>query len=151
MKKLTQQQLAELADISTTFLGEIERGKKMPGLNVLIQIINALDISADWLLRDEVESSKTLVLNDITQKLDALTPNQRKCIADIIDAYIKNISKIYKKRRFSKEPSFSLSVILCITDIVCKSFVCIADTVCHISRAVCRTFNNVTDCRILTC
>lgn len=91
IKKLTQQQLAELADISTTFLGEIERGQKMPGLNVLIQIINALDISADWLLRDEVASSKTLVLNDITEKLEALTPNQRKCIADIIDAYIKNI------------------------------------------------------------
>lgn len=91
IKKLTQQQLAELADISTTFLGEIERGKKMPGLNVLIQIINALDISADWLLRDEVESSKTIVLNDITEKLEPLTPGQRKCIADIIDAYIKNL------------------------------------------------------------
>lgn len=90
-KELTQEMLAEMADIGVMYLGEIERGKKMPSMNVFAKIVNALGVSADYLLRDEVFSGKGYVLNDITQKLEPLSPQQRKVVADILDAYIKNL------------------------------------------------------------
>ena len=90
-KKLTQEALAEIADIGVMYLGEIERGQKMPSLNILIKIIEALDVSADYLLRDEVDSGKEYVLDDITRKLLPLTPQQRKTASDILDAYISNL------------------------------------------------------------
>ncbi len=90
-RRFTQEQLAEKSNISNVYMGEIERGVKMPSIPVLIDIIEALDVSADFLLRDSIASGIPFVNNEITQKLDKLTPKQRKAVLDIIDAYIKNI------------------------------------------------------------
>ena len=93
-KKWTQEYLAEKADISVIYIGEIERGIKMPSLNVFLRIVEAMNISVDYLLRDEISSAKMYVMNDITEKLERLTPQQRKTVSDIIDAYLKNISEL---------------------------------------------------------
>lgn len=90
-KGYTRQILAEQAGTGEVYLGEIERGLKMPSLNTFIRIVEALDISADYLLRDELTSGKTFVFDEITQKLKSLTPKQRKTASDILDAYIKNL------------------------------------------------------------
>lgn len=90
-KGYTQEALAELADIGVMYLGEIERGIKMPSMNIFIKLVEALDISADYVLRDELSSGKEYVFDEITKKLDKLTPQQRKTATDILDAYIRNI------------------------------------------------------------
>ena len=43
-KKLTQEQLSELCDISQDYLSEIERGKKTPSLKRFILIAEKLEI-----------------------------------------------------------------------------------------------------------
>lgn len=90
-KGYTQQALAVQADIGEVYLGEIERGLKMPSMNSFIKIIEALDISADYVLRDELTSGIAFIFDEITDKLKGLTPQQRKTAADILDAYIKNL------------------------------------------------------------
>ena len=90
-KGLSRRELATTADIGEVYLGEIERGLKMPSLNFFIKITEALDIPADYILRDELTSGKTYIYDDITNKLNGLTPKQRKTASDILDAYIRNI------------------------------------------------------------
>lgn len=90
-KGVTQQELSRAADINEMYLSEIERGIKMPSLIVFTKLVVALDISADYVLRDFMPSGKEYVYDEITQKLDGLTPHQRKTAADILDAYIKNL------------------------------------------------------------
>ena len=46
-KGLTQSALAEKAEIGDYYLGEIERGIKLPSMNLFIKLIEALEISAD--------------------------------------------------------------------------------------------------------
>ena len=46
-RKQTLETLAEAADIGLVYLGEIERGIKMPSLKTFIKLVNALDVSAD--------------------------------------------------------------------------------------------------------
>ena len=87
---LTQEALAEKADIGLMYFGEIERGVKMPSMNVFIKIIEALGISADYVLRNEVSSGKEYVFDEMTKKLEKLTPQQRKTATAILDAYIQN-------------------------------------------------------------
>ena len=43
-RNLTQEQLSELCNISTDYLSEIERGKKVPSLKRFILIVEALEI-----------------------------------------------------------------------------------------------------------
>lgn len=90
-KGFSRQILAEKAETGEVYLGEIERGLKMPSLSTFIRIVDALDLSADYLLRDELPSGKEFVLNEITQKLQHLTPKQRKTAVDILDAYLRNL------------------------------------------------------------
>jgi transcriptional regulator with XRE-family HTH domain len=90
-KGYTQQALANKAGIGLMYLGEIERGIKMPSLSVFIKIVDALDISADYVLRDELKSGEQYVYDDLTSKLTPLSPGQRKAAAEILDAYIRNL------------------------------------------------------------
>lgn len=92
MTKLTQEQLAEKLGIGTTYISDIERGAKFPSLSLFIKIVDALGASSDFILRGEIEAGKNCVYDDITRKLDGLTPKQRLGVADLIDAYIKNLN-----------------------------------------------------------
>jgi transcriptional regulator with XRE-family HTH domain len=44
-QKLTQEDLAERADISVSFLSMIERGERAPHIETLVKIAHALDVS----------------------------------------------------------------------------------------------------------
>ncbi len=92
MVKLTQEQLAEKVGIGTTYISDIERGAKFPSLSLFIKIVDALGVSSDFILRGEIEAGKNCVYDDITKKLDGLTPKQRLGVAELIDAYIKNLN-----------------------------------------------------------
>lgn len=48
---LTQAQLAEAAELSSTYLGIIERGENVPTLTVILQIAAALDLHPMELFR----------------------------------------------------------------------------------------------------
>ena len=87
----TQEKLAEMADMSSAYLGEIERGKKVIGLDKFINIINALGLSADYVLCNELQSGEPYVFDDLTAMLKDLEPKQRKTVLDIVDGYLKNI------------------------------------------------------------
>ncbi|MFT3736416.1 MAG: helix-turn-helix transcriptional regulator [Rhodocyclaceae bacterium] len=48
--RLSQEQLAERADLNRSYVGEIERGVAMPSLATLIKLLTALDVTASSLL-----------------------------------------------------------------------------------------------------
>ncbi|MBE6542036.1 MAG: helix-turn-helix transcriptional regulator [Ruminococcaceae bacterium] len=87
----TQEVLAEKVDMAPTYISDIERGIKTPSLNTLVDLIKELEVSADYVLQGSLDSGKEHIYNDITQKLDILTPKQRRFIADFIDGYIKSL------------------------------------------------------------
>jgi transcriptional regulator with XRE-family HTH domain len=49
---LTQEQLAERAGISATYVGFVERGDSVPSLTVILQIAGALELKPAELLKD---------------------------------------------------------------------------------------------------
>lgn len=51
-KKITQESLAELADIHTSYIGQIERGLRYPSLKVLFKIADALNVKPAELLKN---------------------------------------------------------------------------------------------------
>lgn len=91
MKGYTRQVLAGKADIGEVYLGEIERGLKMPSINSFIKLVETLEVSADYVLRDELTSGQEYIFDEITERLKNLTPRQRKTAVDILEAYLNNI------------------------------------------------------------
>lgn len=54
VKKLTQEQLAERADISASFMGHIERGSRIASLDTLMKLCAALGVTPNDLLSVDV-------------------------------------------------------------------------------------------------
>ncbi len=90
-KGYTQQAVVKMAGIGTMYLGEIERGLKMPSLSSFVKIIEALEVSADYVLRDELSAGQNYIYDELTQRLNGLTPKQRKAAVEILDAYLRNL------------------------------------------------------------
>jgi transcriptional regulator with XRE-family HTH domain len=56
-KRLSQEQLAARADLHWTYVSGVERGLRNPGLNTLVRLANALDVSLPELLADLIAQS----------------------------------------------------------------------------------------------
>ena len=85
----TQDQLAEKVDVSLEYISEIERGLKTPSMQVFIKLVEVLDVSADYLLRDTVSTRNLYGDKQIGARLERLTPKQRVALMALIDTYIE--------------------------------------------------------------
>ena len=56
IKRLTQEQLAELIDVHENYIGRIETGKQNVTIKTLNRIANALNIKLTRLLEDKTEN-----------------------------------------------------------------------------------------------
>ena len=71
---LTQENLAEMAKISTAYMGQVKRGEKRLSLENFVNIANALNCSTDELLRDSTinnASARTREISNIIQNLSS--------------------------------------------------------------------------------
>lgn len=93
-KGLTIEQLAERVGLSTNYLGDVERGKKLPSMATLIRIVNVLDISADELLKDDVNRADYLVDAEISARMAHLTQRQRVAVLGMLDSILKEIPNL---------------------------------------------------------
>ncbi len=93
-KKLRQEDLAEKAGLSANYIGMVERGEKTPSLETFINIVNALDVSADMVLSDVVDTGYTVKNSMLNEKLSKLTAEDRAKIYEVIDTLVKHSTQI---------------------------------------------------------
>lgn len=84
-KGLSQEQLAEMADISVTHMSHIETGNTKLSLPVFVTIAEALHVRTDELLNDPAPDRDS-ILRELSAVIDVCTPQQARCIADIVNA-----------------------------------------------------------------
>lgn len=90
-RAFTQEQLAEKLDISVEYVSQIERGLKIPSMQIFIKLVELLDVSADYLLRDSISTRNLYGDKQIGNKLEKLTPKQRVALEALIDTYIEHL------------------------------------------------------------
>jgi len=84
---LTQECLAELAKISTPYMGQIERGEKGLSLENFVNIANALKCSTDELLRDTTENNINARISEIQQIIKNLSPSETEKLIEIMKIF----------------------------------------------------------------
>ncbi|MDO4865022.1 MAG: helix-turn-helix transcriptional regulator [Clostridia bacterium] len=70
--QLTQEQLAEKAGVSNSFIGHIERGEKKASVETVVALCNAMSISPSVLLQDSLSDAviqSQLSFNEENQQL----------------------------------------------------------------------------------
>ena len=87
----TQEELAEILEISPSFLSHIETGKRKPGFDTLIQIAKCLNMSLDYLILDEdLEKNvkDVIYIKEIYKKIKLVDEDTRKKLIEVIDIII---------------------------------------------------------------
>ena len=81
-KKYTLEQLAERLDVSTTFIGQIERATGKPSLETLVKIANALEVSTDELLFDGLgeKAAESHFLKKVQELTAAFTQREKNIV-----------------------------------------------------------------------
>lgn len=83
--RLTQEELAERADLTTQTISTAETGKKALRPENIIRICAALDISPDYLLLGKISEGDLSILS---QKVSQLSPEQYRHLEDVVDSFI---------------------------------------------------------------
>lgn len=83
--RLSQEELAEIADVSPQLLSTAERGTKAIRPENLLKLSTALGVSTDYLLTGDI-IDKDLSL--ITKKLENISVDQIRTIEQILDSSI---------------------------------------------------------------
>ena len=84
--QLTQEELAEIIDISPTHMSVIERGVKTPKLDTFVKIVNALNISSDALLQDVIAPINDNILSELSTRIGGLSQKEQNRILNAIRA-----------------------------------------------------------------
>ena len=81
---LSQEQLAEMLDISTVYMSEIENGKTNFGLKTFMKITEVLQISADWLLQTNIPPVNKLLTSELNALFLDCTPEELRSYSRIV-------------------------------------------------------------------
>lgn len=83
---LSQEELAEKVNISTTHMSHIETGNTKLSLPVLVDIAAALEVRTDDLLNHNPTTTTSSALDEIATVLERCTAKESKVIADVVRA-----------------------------------------------------------------
>ena len=75
---LTQEKLAEMAEISDSFMGHIERGGRTLSIETLAKLANALNMSIEYIVCGEHNYRPDMLPEEILDALNRMSGSQRK-------------------------------------------------------------------------
>lgn len=79
---LTQEQLGEVADVTSAYIGQIERNERTPSLKRLKKVAKQLGVSVDYLIVGANSSSN--MNEDLRKELEGISENQKMLIIELI-------------------------------------------------------------------
>lgn len=83
-RKLTQGELAAIIQISPSYMSEIEMGKTNFSVEIFARISEALQISADWLLRTNIPEVNAVYNAEIAEVLTDCSPYETELLLKIL-------------------------------------------------------------------
>jgi len=92
-KGLTQEYLAEQANVSASYIGYLERGQKSPSLELLDRMAQALDVNSAQLLQS-AEDHDNPELHKLITLLSNKEPCHLKFLNEVATAYFKSLENI---------------------------------------------------------
>ena len=89
-KSWKQDILAGKAEVTGTYIGMIERGEKVPKLETLVRIINALGATADEILEGVINRGYEVRMSEYMEKIGSLPKEEQNRIIDVLDVMLEH-------------------------------------------------------------
>ena len=92
-KKLSQFQLAELAEVTDSYISHIETGRKKPSLESLVRSASALGITLDRILLGNQVADLKDYLPEIRNLMKDCSPYEKAVILDMVKSLKSSMRK----------------------------------------------------------
>lgn len=102
-KQMSQKQLAGAVGVGVTHISHIETGNTIPSLKTMIDILNALNCSADELLCIEVEQARPLFNSWFIELIADCSDKEIKIISGTVKALKESLRNFDTDDRKTKE------------------------------------------------
>jgi transcriptional regulator with XRE-family HTH domain len=89
---LTRERFAELLELSTNFVGQIERGEKKMSLETLTNISVCLHVSLDYLIKGTPEN--TIHTNKLQRLISKCSNEEISLITDMLKSMLPHLKKL---------------------------------------------------------
>lgn len=89
-RKMTTERLSEICNINATYVRQIENGTKTPSLPVFISICNALNVSPNYLLQDEMDISESQI-PEFEELWKTASPDTQDMILDMLRTALEHL------------------------------------------------------------
>ena len=82
----SQSSLSELVDKSPTYLSYIESGLRCISLDTLVDLANALNVTADILLKESLKNQAAVMRNEFAEILSDCTDYEQRILLEVLIA-----------------------------------------------------------------
>jgi len=89
VNEMTQERLSEKANISVSFLGQIERGERKPSLETIVNVANSLGVTVDFLLSDSYQIAPKNLLDELTFLVREKSEKEIRTVIEVTKTIIK--------------------------------------------------------------
>lgn len=90
-RRLTQEKLAELVDLSVPYISHLERGTKKPSMEVLVRLAEILDVTVDRLLSGNKVTDSAAYYPEVQELLGDCSVLERVVLTEIVCAAKRSI------------------------------------------------------------
>ena len=97
VQNISQEKLAEIVGVGTTHISHIETGNTVPSIKTFINIINALNISADELLRNHMDKVKHILEGELADAIKDCNDVETRIITDTVKALKESLRRSNRK------------------------------------------------------
>lgn len=88
---LTQEELAELVDVTPAYIGHIERNQRSFSLQTLVRLVKELDIDMNYLFSESVPTSEEQIVIDFKQLIKGKPLRTQEAVLDIVRTALKHL------------------------------------------------------------
>lgn len=92
--ELRQEDLAESVQCTSSHIGQIENGRGIPSLEMVVNIANALHVTVDQLLLNELECPEIVYLRDIEKRMQELSTPVKMLACEMLQDMMEIIEKV---------------------------------------------------------
>ncbi|WP_367567076.1 helix-turn-helix domain-containing protein [Lacrimispora sp.] len=99
---ITQEKLAEIVNLSPSHMSNIETGTTKVSLTTIVNIANALSVTVDDLLCDDIIKAKPQFENDIKILLDGCDDFEIRIVKELLTSIISTLRRDSLLRKYSQ-------------------------------------------------
>lgn len=96
---LSQADLAELLNVSDGYISKVELGKNAMTVTVLVKLSDALNVSADWLLRNKTREAQEYTIAELEEVFTDCEPSELQALLNMLQQMKTTIRSIKKSDR----------------------------------------------------